>query len=304
MIFRLFQISYDPSWKHLSGIRLADPKFGLPGRIDLLLGVDVFTSVMLQGRRCGSPDSPTAFETEFGWVLAGNTMSCTETTMDSVVTHHVTVDGCDDILRKFWEVEENKCENGPLTTEEKYVSLHFKENHYRLDDGAFVVPLPRKQAHPPIGESRSQAVRRFIKLEQSLHSRSRFEEFGSVVSEYFELNHAEVVPKVDLEKSPSNVFYLPMHAVRKDCSTTTKLRVVFDASAKSSTGVSLNNTLLVGHTVHSTLIDVLLRFRLHRVALIIDVSKMYRAIRLDEPDKDLHRFVWRKDPKEPLVTTE
>ncbi len=71
-----------------------------------------------------------------------------------------------------------------------------------------------------------------------------------------------------------------MHAVCKEQSTTTKIRAVFDASAKSSSGVSLNDMLLVGPTVHSTLIDVLLRFRFHRIALTADVSKMYRAIEL------------------------
>ena len=64
--------------------------------------------------------------------------------------------------------------------------------------------------------------------------------------------------------------------------------------------VSLNDTLLVGPTIHPPLVDVLLRFRFHRVALTADVSKMYRAIELDRADRDLHRFVWRKDPKEPL----
>ena len=67
---------------------------------------------------------------------------------------------------------------------------------------------------------------------------------------------------------------------------------VFDASAKSSTGVSLNDTLMIGPTVHPPLIDVLLRFRLYRVALTTDVSNMYRAIMLAPSDKDLHRFVW------------
>ena len=92
-----------------------------------------------------------------------------------------------------------------------------------------------------------------------------------------------------------------MHAVRKECSTTTKLRVVFDASAKTATGVSLNDLFLVGPTVHSTLIDILLRFRLHRIALTTDVSKMYRAIKLTDTDKDLYRIAWRKSPDKPLV---
>ena len=81
-----------------------------------------------------------------------------------------------------------------------------------------------------------------------------------------------------------------MHAVRKESSTTTKLRVVFDGSAKTSTGVSLNDIMLVGQTVHSSLINVLLRFRLYKIALVADVSKMYRAVHLDKNDEDLHRF--------------
>ena len=91
-----------------------------------------------------------------------------------------------------------------------------------------------------------------------------------------------------------------MHTVRKESSTTTKLRAVFDASAKSSTGTSLNDRLLVGPTVHSSLVDVLLRFRMHRIALTTDVSRMYRAVLLTESDRDLHRFVWRTHPDQTL----
>ena len=64
----------------------------------------------------------------------------------------------------------------------------------------------------------------------------------------------------------------------KESSTTTKIHAVFDASPKSSSGVSLNDQLLVGPTVHPTLVDVLLRFRLHRIALTSDVSPMYQAV--------------------------
>ncbi len=98
------------------------------------------------------------------------------------------------------------------------------------------------------------------------------------MEEYIEMKHAETVPVVDLQKPSNSVFYLPMHAMRKEQSTTTKIRAVFDASAKSFSGVSLNDTLLVGPTVHPSLIDVLLYFRTHRIALTTDVSKMYRAV--------------------------
>ena len=102
-----------------------------------------------------------------------------------------------------------------------------------------------------------------------------------MVREYFGLGHAEPVPVQDLGKPPTDVSYLPMHAVCKK-SSTTKLRVVFDASARSESGVSLNDRLLVGPTVNASLVDVLLWFRLHRFALTTDVRKMYRAVLLPE----------------------
>ena len=162
------------------------------------------------------------------------------------------------------------------------------------------MPLPRKSGVKPIGESRSQAVRRFLSLERSLRSKKHFQEFSDVIREYFDMGHAELVPAVDLQKPCRDVFYLPMHTVLKESSTTTKMRAVFDASAKSTSGTSLNDQLRVGPTVHSTLIDVLLRFRLHRVALSTDVSRMYRAVVLPCEDRDLHRFVWRERTDEPL----
>lgn len=133
-------------------------------------------------------------------------------------------------------------------------------------------------------------------LEQTLQSKKQFPEFVAVMEEHMELGHAELVPVADLQKS-SKVFYMAMHVISKEHSTTTKIRAVFDASSKTSKGVSLNDTFLVGHIVHSPQIDVLLRFRLNRIALTTDVSKMYRAVELAESDKDLPHFVWRSNPK-------
>ena len=61
----------------------------------------------------------------------------------------------------------------------------------------------------------------------------------------------------DMSKLCHEVYYLPMLAVHKTTSTTTKLRIVFDASGRSSTGVLSNDQLPVGPTVHAPLIDVI-----------------------------------------------
>lgn len=66
----LSPVPFNLEWKHLTDLTLADPSFGQPGQIDLLLGVD---NVLLHGRRSGPPGAPVALETEFGWVLSGST---------------------------------------------------------------------------------------------------------------------------------------------------------------------------------------------------------------------------------------
>ena len=116
---------------------------------------------------------------------------------------------------------------------------HFESNHSRTKDGRFVVPLPKDPRAKLIGESRSQAVRRLLSLERSLNTRGCFNEFDDIMQEYLDLGHTEVVPIMEMEKPLDSIFYLPMHAVYKASSTTTKVRAVFAASAKSSTGVSL-----------------------------------------------------------------
>ena len=291
-------IPFKAEWNHLADLTLADPDFGRPGKIDLLLGVEVFSEVVRHGRRSGVPGSPSAFETDFGWVLAGETSS--HVSHVSLLTHHTTIDTGDGLLRKFWEIEEQPTECSSFSPEERSVVEHFKNHHSRDVDGRFIVPLPKKPQTKPLGESLSQAVRRYKSLERSLQSSGVYEEFNLVMEEYFERNHAELVPAEELEKPTSEVFYLPMHAVYKESSSTTKVRAVFDASALSSSGVSLNDGLLVGPTVHSSLVDVLMRFRLHCIALSTDVSRMYRMVLLEESDKDLHRFVWKRDTAEPL----
>ena len=75
---------------------------------------------------------------------------------------------------------------------------------------------------------------------------------------------------------------------------------MFDASAKSSSGASLNDLFLVGPTIHPPLIDVLLRFRLHCTALTIDVSKIYCAKELTPEYRDLHTLVWTQNPNQTL----
>ena len=113
------------------------------------------------------------------------------------------------------------------------------------------MPLPRKPEAKDLGESKSQAVRRFLSLERSLHSEGKFKEVDGVIQEYFTLGHAEPT-SIRPEQELSHIFYFQMHTVHKETSSSTKVHVMFDASAKSLTGVSLNDpSWLAPQSIHN-----------------------------------------------------
>ena len=89
-------------------------------------------------------------------------------------------------------------------------------------------------------------------------------------------------------------FYLPHHAVIKEDSTTTRIRVVFDGSAKTSSGVSLNEALMVGPTIQADLFTLLTRFRSHAYALTADIEKMYRKVLVHSEDAIYQKFYFKK----------
>ncbi|XP_033231561.1 uncharacterized protein LOC117182582, partial [Belonocnema kinseyi] len=96
------------------------------------------------------------------------------------------------------------------------------------------------------------------------------------------------------------VNYLPHHAVFKEGSTTTKLRVVFDGSAKTSSGLSFNDVQRVGPVVQNDLLSITLRFRQYSVVLSADIAQMYRQIRVADHQQDLQRVLWRTESTKPI----
>lgn len=118
----------------------------------------MYVEALLHGRWVGEPDAPAAFETEFGWVLAGNTRASSNQSAAQVATHHGAHQSTDELIRRFWETEESPTGKMSLTPEEKFVMDHFKANHSRDESGRFVVPLPKKADPPTLGECHCKEI--------------------------------------------------------------------------------------------------------------------------------------------------
>ena len=96
-------IPFHEEWNHLSTLHPANLDFGKPGPIDLLLGTEVFSRVVLHSRRFGPVGVPSAFKTHFVWVLAGMVHG----KCDNPCSHNCCLVAIeDDELKKFWEIEE------------------------------------------------------------------------------------------------------------------------------------------------------------------------------------------------------
>ncbi|XP_062538647.1 uncharacterized protein LOC134206920 [Armigeres subalbatus] len=112
------------------------------------------------------------------------------------------------------------------------------------------------------------------------------------------MGHMEKIREEDF--SGAALYFLPHHAVLKPDSTTTKLRVVFDATCKTSSGLSLNDGLMIGPVVQDDLISIHAHFRLHRIGIVADVTKMYRMIKMCPRDQKLQLILWRNSTDEPI----
>lgn len=104
----------------------------------------------------------------------------------------------------------------------------------------------------------------------------------------------------DLQEEMGNTYVLPHQPVIRLDSITTKLCVVFDASAKTSLGISLSDKLVTGPDLQNDLVDILMRFRTHEFVVTANIKAMYRQIWIREEDRDLQRILWRQDSKQPM----
>lgn len=131
-----------------------------------------------------------------------------------------------------------------------------------------------------------------------MRNENHYNEYRKCMNEYLEMGHMRPISKE--EQNDNHGYFLPHHGVIKEDSETTKLRVVFDASCKSSNGKSLNDQLYVGPTIQNDLFTLLIQWRKFEIAFTGDIEKMYRQIWMNDEDAKFQRIIWRNSNTEPL----
>lgn len=291
------------NWTHLNDLQLADPRFMKYEKIDLLLGADIFSEIILPGLKKGKRGTPTAQNTRLGWILSGAIHDNSNKTPSSGSTIHcnhaeLTID---EQLERFWQQEEIISEPKLSEIDENCIKK-FKETYERDGDGRYSVEMLFKKDHitkDDLGSSRATAIARLLQMERKFEKDAKFKElYMEFMKDYLDSGHMELSEEAE-EDEP--VYHLPHHAVLKDSSTTTRLRAVFDASAKSSSGFSLNDWQLIGPAMQQKLLSIMLRWRIYPFVFSGDVKQMYRQVLIKKMHRNFQRILWRWLPTDPIL---
>ena len=293
---------------HLSSLELAD----CPGdtgidAIDVLVGSDYYWN-FVTGETCRGTDGPVAIRSRLGWLLSGAVDSSDGGA--NACTHLILTNGpncipevqdpIQEVLRKFWEIESIGIVETSHNSTKNFLS------HIQFQDGRYEVSLPWQEGHFELPTHYSLSLNRLQYLQHRLiKDPELLTEYNRIIQEQRQkgiIEPVEVTQPENLNSSSLNhdgnpIHYIPHHAVIRRERATTKIRIVYDGSARlGNSELSINECLQTGPNLVPNLFDVLVQFRSHRIAVIADIEKAFLMIGIIPADRDVLRFLWFKDP--------
>ncbi|UYV69448.1 hypothetical protein LAZ67_6003632 [Cordylochernes scorpioides] len=200
----------DPNWPTLKSLKLADPEFYIQAPIDMILGADIYTELMLNGSISLGEGLPMAINTRLGWVLLGKLMGTSESNTEVCNLSLQSEPELEFVMKRFWETE--SVPSPDLCTQDEDCERLFSNNHGRDSHGRYWVKLPFRQHRPLLGESREKSLRRFLSLEGKLCKNVKlYDQYRGFMKEYEHLNHMERVPIAEVKRELCRCYYMPHH---------------------------------------------------------------------------------------------
>ena len=274
-------------YKHLKSLWFPDVSEKSELEVHVLIGVNDYHRIVTgTSRRGESQSEPIAIETIFGWTLSGEIKD--ENLRNAKANVHLAIDSrkSESELHKLWDYESIGIR------EETDVHTMFKEA-IEFTGERYRVKLPWKEGDYDIPNNKEYAEQRLKTLMKRLEKNPEvLKEYDLIMKEQLANNIMEPVEETEKKE----VHYLPHHPVVRESAETTKVRIVYDASAKARKGdKSLNECLHTGPSLAPLLYDVLLRMRAHPIMLVADIEKAFLQIEIDKDDRDYLRLFWFED---------
>ena len=152
----------------------------------------------------------------------------------------------------------------------------------KFENNRYSVSLPFKENRPILPDNYQLSLNRLKKLKERLKKTPHLLNENKIFDEYLKLG---IIEEDQTQGDTGHVVYLPHNEVGKEDRSTTKLIIVFDASAKYKDTMSLNDVLYKGPCLNADLYSLLLKFRVHPKVLTADIEKAYLQININEKQR-------------------
>lgn len=288
---------------HLSSLPMADANYHTPGPIDCLIGNELFPILLGSHKVTSSHSSVVAIQSSLGYLLMGKA-NC-----DNSFTHSTHTDktflcsvdspSLEEITQRFWSLE-NVPDKPHLSPDDEACERIFQDTYSRDATGRYTVHLPFKEDPSQLGDSFTVAKRRLLQLEKKLDSNPTLRnDYNSTIQSYIDKGY---LTKVENPSREINCYHIPHRAIYRPEKTTSKTRIVLNASNKSSSGKSLNDLLYIGPNLQNNIFELLINLRLFSTVLTADVEKHYFQINLTPEHHAFQRILFRFDSEQPIDT--
>ena len=199
-------------------------------------------------------------------------------------------------LEDFWSIESIGINDKDKQNDDTCAFKKFKDT-LKFENGRYEVTWPWKEDFPDLPRNKELAYGRLKSSVKRMANRPDvLQKYDSIIREQLSKGVIERVEDTKRDEKDRLYHYIPHHPVITPNKTTTKLRIVYDASAKTKKeNKSLNECLFRGPVLLKDLCGLLMRFRLHSVAVVADIEKAFLQIGLQEKERDVTRFLWLKN---------
>ncbi|GBM50688.1 hypothetical protein AVEN_31836-1 [Araneus ventricosus] len=214
-----------------------------PGEIHLLIGAD-YAGKLLKGNIKHLSGSLVTVQTLLGWTVMGKSDIINTNKSSSLLVLSLHVNNAK--ISDLWNldslgIKEDSAKHTKTETQELALE-HFRETVSRDSTGRYKVNLPWLDGHPPLRDNKELAQKRLKYTVKSLKSKNRLNEYQEVFNQWENEGIIEQINPDKVNPEGLGIHYLPHRAVFKDNSTT-KVRPVFDGSAKTRNSVSINECI-------------------------------------------------------------
>ena len=300
----------------LKTFELADnlPKSPETTNFHLLIGNDYYNDIV-STKRIEVTNTLYLLGSKFGWILTGRVPSSEDVNdemamftdsrrivQDKLIYHEdeIIENQIEPKMDEFWKLECIGIKETPEETTDDQVLNDFNDTVEKRN-GRYHVKWPWKSENPELPDNYGLAYGRLKStIKHMRENKELLEAYDKIIKTQLEKG---MIEPIENEQNQKNlVHYIPHHAVIKPNNATTKIRIVYDASAKSKKeNKSLNECMHRGPVILEDLCALLLNFRTNKIAMVADIEKAFLQIALQEDDRDVTRFLWLKDVTKPSI---